>query len=170
VEAWRRKVAETLDGPADREGEARGGAGGYGTLAQRSFPPPAPTDNIPVPAWDGEDEQAAARIEASRIISSEGDDEWAAVRQEYSKKAGPLGWAKRLPAHVLIMITVVGVVGAVLCAVIFMAPGKSVHIAAAKSGTQALAAGKPNVPKAAAVVTAKKAAVPPLTGAQKKRG
>mmetsp|Transcript_63751 Transcript_63751/g.103076 ORF Transcript_63751/g.103076 Transcript_63751/m.103076 type:complete len:874 (+) Transcript_63751:129-2750(+) len=167
VEEWRRKIAETLDGPADRAGAVRGGAaGGYGTLGQRSFPPPAPTDNIPVPEWDGE--EAVARMEASRIMSSEGDDEWATVRKEYAIKPGPLGWAKRLPAHVLIMMTVVGVVAAVVCAVIFMTPA-SARAAAAKSGTQALA-GKHAVTKKAVVATTAtaKAAVPPLTGAQKK--
>ena len=63
VDEWRRKVAETLDGPADRAKKAS--TGKYGTLSQRSFPPPAPSDNLPVPEWDGEDEHAASapRIE-----------------------------------------------------------------------------------------------------------
>jgi len=67
------------------------------------------------------------------------------------------------------MITVVGVVAAVLCAVIFMTPASARAAVAAKPGTQALA-GKHAVTKKAAVATTAtaKAAVPPLTGAQKK--
>ena len=97
-------------------------------------------------------------------MSSEGDDEWAQVRAEYGKKAGPLGWAKRLPAHVLIMVTVVFVVGAVLCAVVFLSPGRRANAAPAKAQALAAnhAAAKP-APK-----ESKKASVPPLTGAQKK--
>lgn len=75
VEDWRRKVADALDGPSDRSTAA----GNYGTLSQRSFPPPTPSDNVPEPHWDAEDEHAAPRIEPSRVLSSEGDDEWAQV-------------------------------------------------------------------------------------------
>ena len=169
VDAWRKKVADALDGPADRSGGGAGSGGNYGALAQRSFPPPAPSDNLPVPQWDGEDEeQDAPNIQRSRVLSSEGDDEWAQVREDYGKKppGGPLGWAKRMPSHVLVMLTVVLVVGAILCAIIFMHPGRSTHPAAAKkSSMQKLAKQEATQRRAAA---GKKAAVPPLTGAQKK--
>jgi hypothetical protein len=168
VEAWRRRVAETLDGPADRGAGAGAVGGSYGALAQRSFPPPPPSDNLQVPQWDGEDGEAEApQVKRGRAPSSEGDDEWAQVREEYGKKppGGPLGWAKRMPSHVLVMLTVVLVVGAVLCAVVFMHPGRSAHAAAKKASTQTLA--KQEAPKSAAAAS-KEAAVPPLTGAQKK--
>jgi hypothetical protein len=163
VEAWRKKVANVLDGPPDRAAAA----GNYGTLPQRSFPPPAPSDNLPTPQWDDADEHARPRIVPSRVLTSEGDDdEWAQVKSEFGgKKAGPVAIVKRLPAHVLVMITVVAVVAAVLCAIVFVHPGGA-GSAAAAAKKQALA-GKP-VAKPAAKTPAGKAVVPPLTGAQKK--
>ena len=99
-------------------------------------------------------------------MSSEGDDEWAQVRAEYATKAGPVSWIKRLPAHVLIMITVVVVVGAVLGAVVLNNPARNAHTAGvAKTSTQALAGQRHPIHKAAAPA---KASVPPLTGVQKK--
>jgi hypothetical protein len=55
LDAWKKKVAGTLDGPLDDGSTAKVEQylSKYGTLSQRSFPPPAPSDNLPVPNFDG---------------------------------------------------------------------------------------------------------------------
>ena len=102
VEAWRRQAAAEAAAYEPLPGSTK--KGGYGAVSQRSFPPSAPADNMPVTQLDRDDAQAGAGAARSTKhqhapAGSDDDDDWANVRAEYSKKATAGDMLRRLPAH-----------------------------------------------------------------------